>query len=110
VSRLRKVPPKSDIETEPESEVEDAEASMPPLSSDADDMDVDDEPIVKPKKRKPRKVVPVGRNGLKKKRVVKTRTTTDPKGYIRMFCPLDGNVDLFNPIRQKRKTTPHTSL
>lgn len=87
MSRLSKVPPKSDVDTEPEFGSEnDAEASVPPLSSDADDMDVDDEPIVKkPKKRRPAKVIPVGRNGLKKKRVVKTRTTTDAKGYIRMY-------------------------
>jgi hypothetical protein len=32
--------------------------------------------------RKPKKVVPVGRNGLKKKRVVKSRMTTDDKGYF----------------------------
>lgn len=38
-----------------------------------------------PKKRKSRKVVPVGRNGLKKRRVMKNRTTTDAKGYTRMF-------------------------
>jgi DNA polymerase delta subunit 3 len=31
--------------------------------------------------RKPKKEVPVGRNGLKKKRVVKSRMTTDVKGY-----------------------------
>jgi DNA polymerase delta subunit 3 len=32
--------------------------------------------------RKPKKEVPVGRNGLKKKRVVKSRMTTDVKGYF----------------------------
>jgi DNA polymerase delta subunit 3 len=37
------------------------------------------------KKRKPRKVVPVGRNGSKKRRVMKNRTTTDAKGYTRTF-------------------------
>ncbi|KAG2141137.1 DNA polymerase subunit Cdc27-domain-containing protein [Suillus bovinus] len=35
-----------------------------------------------PKKRKTKKVVPVGRNGLKKRRVLKSRTTTDAKGYM----------------------------
>lgn len=34
-----------------------------------------------PKQRKPKKVVPIGANGLKKKRVVKTRSKTDEKGY-----------------------------
>ena len=49
----------------------------------ADDSDV---PHEKPKRqRKPKKVIPVGKNGLKKKRVVKTRTTADAKGYMREF-------------------------
>ena len=33
------------------------------------------------KKRRPRKVIPVGKNGLKKRRVIKSRQTTDSKGY-----------------------------
>jgi len=36
----------------------------------------------KPKKRKQKKVIPLGHNGLKKKRVVKSRTTVDAKGYM----------------------------
>lgn len=49
----------------------------------AEDSDI---PVEKPKrKRKEKKVVPVGRNGLKKKRVVKTRTTMDEKGYMGMY-------------------------
>jgi len=32
--------------------------------------------------RKPKKEVPVGRNGLKKRKVVKSRMTTDEKGYF----------------------------
>ncbi|KAG1804438.1 DNA polymerase subunit Cdc27-domain-containing protein [Suillus subaureus] len=44
----------------------------------------EEEEDVKPqaKKRKSKKVVPVGRNGLKKRRVLKSRTTTDAKGYM----------------------------
>ncbi|KAG2341908.1 hypothetical protein BDR05DRAFT_964981 [Suillus weaverae] len=44
----------------------------------------EEEEHVKPqaKKRKSKKVVPVGRNGLKKRRVLKSRTTTDAKGYM----------------------------
>lgn len=47
----------------------------------------EEEEDVKPqaKKRKSRKVVPAGRNGLKKRRVLKSRTTTDAKGYMRTF-------------------------
>lgn len=40
----------------------------------------------KPKrKRKAKKIIPVGRNGLKKRRVEKTRTEFDEKGYMGMF-------------------------
>ncbi|KIM74243.1 hypothetical protein PILCRDRAFT_828402 [Piloderma croceum F 1598] len=35
-----------------------------------------------PRKRKPKKVIPVGRNGLKKRRVEKSRTSFDEKGYM----------------------------
>ena len=47
-------------------------------------MDEDIAPKPKPKKRREKKVIPVGRNGLKKKRVVKSRMTTDAKGYMGM--------------------------
>jgi DNA polymerase delta subunit 3 len=52
----------------------------------SEDAEVDENiaPKPKPKKRREKKVVPVGRNGLKKKRVVKSRTTTDAKGYMGM--------------------------
>ncbi|KAA1477171.1 hypothetical protein DENSPDRAFT_844349 [Dentipellis sp. KUC8613] len=42
------------------------------------------EPVIKPKAKKAtkKKVVPVGSNGLKKKRVVKSRQTMDDKGYF----------------------------
>jgi DNA polymerase delta subunit 3 len=39
-------------------------------------------PSTRKAQRKPKKVVPVGSNGLKKKRVVKSRMTTDDKGYF----------------------------
>lgn len=47
----------------------------------------EEEEDVKPqaKKRKSKKVIPVGRNGLKKRRILKSRTTTDAKGYMRML-------------------------
>jgi hypothetical protein len=48
-------------------------------------MDVDDddvEPVPKKqRKKKEKKVWPVGSNGLKKKRTVKRKMTTDEKGY-----------------------------
>ena len=48
------------------------------------DTKIDDDdclPAVKPKKRREKKIIPIGSNGLKKKRVVKSRQTTDAKGY-----------------------------
>ncbi|KIJ60333.1 hypothetical protein HYDPIDRAFT_160977 [Hydnomerulius pinastri MD-312] len=79
-SRLSKVRTAPVEEEEEESDVAE-DATAPPGTSDAEELD-DDEPVVPLKKRKPRKVVPVGRNGLKKRRVVKSRTTTDAKGYM----------------------------
>ncbi|EGO24208.1 hypothetical protein SERLADRAFT_369441 [Serpula lacrymans var. lacrymans S7.9] len=46
-------------------------------------MDSEEEvPKPKPRKKSEKKVVPIGRNGLRKKRVTKSRTTTDAKGYM----------------------------
>lgn len=49
-------------------------------------MYVDDEPPEvkpkKPRKRVGKKAVPVGKNGLKKKRVMKSKMSTDAKGYM----------------------------
>lgn len=47
-----------------------------------------------PKKRRPKKVIPVGKNGLKKRRVMKSRSTVDDKGYM-------GESESFRP-----KTSP----
>ncbi|KAJ7497996.1 DNA polymerase subunit Cdc27 [Mycena galericulata] len=63
-----------DVPSEPEDE--DVEMESP----DVDMSDGDSKPA--PVKRKPRKVVPVGKNGLKKKRVVKSKTHIDEKGYM----------------------------
>ncbi|KAF8166553.1 DNA polymerase subunit Cdc27, partial [Mycena galopus ATCC 62051] len=49
---------------------------------DVDMADKDTKPA--PVKRKPKKVVPVGKNGLKKKRIVKSRSRIDEKGYMVM--------------------------
>ena len=52
-------------------------------SAEEKDMKMDDDclPAVKPKKRREKKIIPIGSNGLKKKRVMKSRQTTDTKGY-----------------------------
>jgi DNA polymerase delta subunit 3 len=80
---MSRVRPQPEEEEESEEEVTEPEkeATAPPATTEDDESD--HVPVV-PKKRKPRKVVPVGRNGLKKRRVVKSRTTTDAKGYMRM--------------------------
>lgn len=47
-----------------------------------DEDEDDDVPVVKRKvKRKPKKVIPLGKNGLPKRRVVKSRKTKNAKGY-----------------------------
>lgn len=79
ISRVRALREESEESGEEGDELE-KEAAAPPVTTEDDESD--HVPIV-PKKRKPRKVVPVGRNGLKKRRVVKSRTTTDAKGYMR---------------------------
>lgn len=67
----------------------------PPPPSDTEQTDEPDEDVAMeddedlpkpiPKKKKVKKAIPVGRNGLKKRRVVKSRMTTDAKGYISAF-------------------------
>ncbi|PFH51838.1 hypothetical protein AMATHDRAFT_2741 [Amanita thiersii Skay4041] len=76
-------------------------------------MEMEDEEVVpkaKPKARKPRKVVPVGRNGLKKKRVVKSRMTLDEKGYTvtvdySSYESIDEDESEEVQTKLKRKTT-----
>lgn len=55
-------------------------------TEDGEDVKMDDSisPKPKPKKRREKKVIPVGSNGLKKKRTIKSRMTTDAKGYMGM--------------------------
>ncbi|KAG9314779.1 DNA polymerase subunit Cdc27 [Chiua virens] len=80
VPRVSKVRPQPEEE---ESEEEDnrleKETTAPPVTSEGEESEDIPAP---PKKRKPRKVLPVGRNGVKKRRVIKSRTTTDAKGYM----------------------------
>ncbi|KAF7345407.1 DNA polymerase subunit Cdc27 [Mycena venus] len=65
----------------------DANPTPAPEDEDEDEdepMDTVDDAKPAPVKRKPKKVVPVGKNGLKKKRVVKSRSRIDEKGYMVM--------------------------
>lgn len=77
------LPPKSKLRSRV-AESSDEEENTEPRDVE-DSMYVDDEPAeVKPKKptKKVKKIAPVGGNGLKKKRVVKSRMTLDTKGYM----------------------------
>ncbi|TBU49594.1 DNA polymerase subunit Cdc27 [Dichomitus squalens] len=78
------VPSDEDIEmaaSEPE--------PVPPSEPERDDEDMEmgleediPKPKPQPKKKAAKKAWPVGRNGLKKKRIVRSRVTTDAKGYM----------------------------
>lgn len=66
-----------------------SESATSPPTSDVDMEDRETGPPAEPApaptrkpQRKPKKQVPVGRNGLKKRRVVKSRMKTDDKGYF----------------------------
>ncbi|KAJ7777215.1 DNA polymerase subunit Cdc27-domain-containing protein [Mycena metata] len=61
----------------------DARESEPDDPMEAVDAEMSDgESKPAPVKRKPKKVIPVGKNGLKKKRIVKSKTRIDEKGYM----------------------------
>ncbi|KAJ8581659.1 hypothetical protein M405DRAFT_868473 [Rhizopogon salebrosus TDB-379] len=86
MSRLSSHRPDDDVDdTADEIDLTDADV---PISSAAeeegDEEEEEEEEDFKPqaKKKKPKKVAPIGRNGLKKRRVMKSRTTTDTKGYM----------------------------
>jgi hypothetical protein len=77
---------------------------------DAMDMDDDMDDIPKPKrKKKEKKVVPVGENGLPKRRIVKTRTTMDAKGFMGMTSFAHTIVRLTSAMQLPR-TTRNTNL
>ncbi|KAI0375700.1 hypothetical protein BV20DRAFT_959727 [Pilatotrama ljubarskyi] len=78
-SASRPAPRKPEPESEPteDEDVEMAQEPEPELIQEQDD-----NPKPRPLKKKEKKIVPVGRNGLKKKRVMKSRMTVDAKGYM----------------------------
>jgi DNA polymerase delta subunit 3 len=67
---------------------------VPVKIEEEEDVDmVDVTAVSKPqKKRKAKAMIPVGQNGLKKRKVTKTKFSTDAKGYSRMsfffFCKI----------------------
>ncbi|PSS37351.1 hypothetical protein PHLCEN_2v828 [Hermanssonia centrifuga] len=77
-SRSRIVRAAETSETEP-----DDEPQTETQTEDADMMDDSDPaPKPQPRKRKQKKAIPVGKNGLKKKRIVSSRNKLDEKGYM----------------------------
>lgn len=89
VSRKTKIEPPRREEEEEEEEAEPERKAPVTLNTSKDeDVDMSDDTEVKPKpkprKKKEKKAVPVGRNGLKKRRVMKSRMRVDEKGYMGM--------------------------
>ncbi|KAH9953885.1 DNA polymerase subunit Cdc27 [Russula dissimulans] len=78
-------PPATDVELEDRDPDPDPEPAPEPEPKPA---------TRKPRQRKPKKEVPVGRNGLKKRRVVKSRTTMDEKGYFAFRAIVDKHASL----------------
>ena len=76
--KRREVPSEPEDQTTPEAEPEPSQASEDVVMIDVSD----DEPEKKPRKRKAKKAWPKGRNGLKKRRIMKSRMTMDEKGYM----------------------------
>ncbi|KAG6832262.1 hypothetical protein H0H87_002158 [Tephrocybe sp. NHM501043] len=76
--------PSKQVADEDEDEDYETGAEEKPAAAVDEDVDMLDDsvPKAKPKKRAPKKVVPVGSNGLKKRRVVKSRSKVDEKGYM----------------------------
>ena len=79
VEKVSRVPSTNASSPDPE---EKDEASTPARD---EDVEMEDDTIAKPKvtrKRKPKEVVPLGRNGLKKVKVQKSRKVKDANGYM----------------------------
>ena len=56
-----------------------------------EDVDMADGTTSEPKKarkKREKKIIPVGKNGLKKKKVIKTKKTMDDHGYMRKYLVL----------------------
>ena len=78
---------------------EDRKAADVRMDEDSDDH----APKREPRKRMPKKVIPVGKNGLKKKRVVKSKTDFDEKGYMGEHCtfyiiPISTSIDILSLV------------
>jgi DNA polymerase delta subunit 3 len=81
VERVSHAPSTAVSEFEDQSETDSA-----PVKIEHDDGDVDmtDHSVapIRPKKRKAKTTIPVGSNGLKKRKIVRTRSRKDDNGYV----------------------------
>lgn len=72
----------NDMDTRSDAAVVDDDDEEEEEENDDQDVDMEDDTMPAAKRaKKVKKVVPVGKNGLKKKRVMKQRKTKDSKGY-----------------------------
>lgn len=61
---------------------EEEEEDLKTVEKDEDNVMAEDIPALPKKQRKPKKQIPIGRNGIKKKRVIKSKTSVDAKGFM----------------------------
>ena len=73
---------RSAVEVPPRTDESDADVIMRETQEEESGIEDVKPVIAKPRKKREKKVVPVGKNGLKKKRIMKSRTRTDDKGYM----------------------------
>ncbi|KAF6761637.1 DNA polymerase subunit Cdc27-domain-containing protein [Ephemerocybe angulata] len=83
------------------------------VDTDGATMESEDELIPKPahKRRREKKVVPLGSNGLKKRKVVKTRTFKGSDGYMQTedysdWESVDGDAEEAEPVKKATKAKP----
>ena len=81
VSRVPSTSASSVNEPDDDGDAQDSEGSE---GGDVTMEDIPKKPATK--KRKPKASIPVGRNGLKKRKITKTRRMVDANGYTRRFC------------------------
>ncbi|KAL5486225.1 CDC27 [Sanghuangporus weigelae] len=96
----------------------DDEGEEPPPTDHAEsameDESDDPAPRAKPRKRQQKKNVPIGHNGLRKRRVVKSKTDFDEKGYMvtedySSYESVDEEEEEEKPKKQKSRAKTETS-
>ena len=82
VERVSHAPSTAVSELEDQSETDSLPTKM---VQEDEDIDMADDSVaqIRPKKRKAKATIPVGKNGLKKRKVMKTKSRKDENGYIR---------------------------